>query len=161
MSVLDTFCEEHEEALDRLANLRQYLDQLREGKPMGWLVDGYEAFSDWLGEALKTHFRMEEEVLFPPLKEVFGRGGGPVSQMLYEHGEIEEAHAKMAAALAKEDPDREALAEASERILAVLPGHIEKEDNVLFPFAERRLTPDQMAEVDAAVREFSPPPGSS
>ncbi|MHB9057201.1 MAG: hemerythrin domain-containing protein [Bacillota bacterium] len=158
--ILGTFGEEHEEALDQLANLRQYLDQLREGKPMGWLVDGYEAFSKWLGEALKNHFRTEEEALFPPLKKVFGGGGGPVAQMLYEHGEIEEAHAEMARALAKEAPDREALADASEKILAILPGHIEKEDNVLFPFAARRLTPDQMAAVSHLAETVGKPHGA-
>lgn len=45
-------------------------------------------------------------------------------------------------------------AEACENILAILPGHVEKKDSVLFPFAERRLTPAQTAAVNAAELHY-------
>ncbi|HEY3316125.1 MAG TPA: hemerythrin domain-containing protein [Bacillota bacterium] len=102
--IIGKFREDHERALDHLGDLTHYVAWLREGRPMGQLIDGFKSFSDFLDEALNEHFRQEEEALFPSLRPIFGHKGGPVEQMLREHEVIEEAHAQMVRELAREAP---------------------------------------------------------
>lgn len=100
------------------------------------------------GFADGCHHKKEEGVLFPAM-EAAGvlRNGGPIGVMLAEHEEtrglartMRESAERLKAgdASAKEDIRRSALA-----YIAVLQQHIHKENNILFPMADRILTEAQ------------------
>ncbi len=79
------------------------------------------------------------------------RESGPIGVMLKEHQQGREYVAKMKAALARYlDDDREALREFiknARAYISLLNQHIEKENNVLFPIAEKNLSDETQAEL--------------
>ena len=90
------------------------------------------------------HHHKEEELLFPALERAgLPREGGPVGVMLYEHEIGRGLVARMAdAARLWSKGDAAALAEfgkAAREHAALLRSHIEKENQILFPMAERFL----------------------
>jgi hemerythrin-like domain-containing protein len=100
------------------------------------------------------HHRKEEEVLFPALERAgLSRTSGPLGVMLCEHDDGRRyAEAMRLAAERIETGEPYAAAELTHdaRAYAVLMRqHIYKEDHVLFPLAERMLTPEQQAAVVA------------
>jgi hemerythrin-like domain-containing protein len=101
----------------------------------------------------KCHHGKEEEFLFPALEEAgIPREGGPIGVMLQEHQTGREIIGKMSASLdglGKEGIDAKLIfKEAAETYIELLRQHIDKENNVLFPMADERLsqeTQDQMS----------------
>jgi hemerythrin-like domain-containing protein len=94
------------------------------------------------------HHRKEEKVLFPALKERSAAAGGPVSVMLSEHEAGREAIGKIAEALPLADVDataRETVARNLALYAELLRLHINKENTVLFPLAERTLSDQEQA----------------
>lgn len=88
------------------------------------------------------HHAKEERVLFPLLERRDRAAGGPVSVMLSEHEAGREAVRAIAGALpaVAEDPAaRTTVAENLGVYARLLRLHINKENNVLFPLAERIL----------------------
>ncbi|MCL5045220.1 MAG: hemerythrin domain-containing protein [Actinobacteria bacterium] len=149
MSVtLETFGNEHFAALEHLKKLGEALRGLQEGRKPAEVRETLEGFAAFLEHALKSHFRQEEEALFPVLGRVIGTRGGPIAVMLLEHKQIEASHADFSAELQKEQPDPGKLNRAGSSIISVLTPHIEKENNILFPMARQHLSPEQLAEVD-------------
>ena len=149
MSVtLETFGQEHVMALDHLKKLGEALRGLQEGRKLAEVRETLEGFAGFLEHALKSHFRQEEEALFPVLGRAIGTRGGPIAVMLLEHKEIEASHADFSAELQKEESDLNKLIRAGSSIISVLTPHIQKEDSILFPMARQHLSADQLAEVD-------------
>ena len=146
--LLTDFEFDHDKALAKLRRLRRDLKIVRQYKSIDAVRESVQGFVDFLEHALKTHFREEEEALFPYLKKYMGENFGPVDQMLLEHKEIEQAHMIMGEELASKSPDLDRFLVASETVLDVLEFHIDKEDDILWPFARNRLTPEELAEVD-------------
>ncbi len=137
--LLNKFREEHTHALEELLRLESALQDIVDGQPVTSRIEPLRAFAAFLGEALDAHFRQEEDELFPRLSRVMGHDGGPVRVMLEEHRIIREAHARMQDELDSPAPDSTTVRRSGETILNVLRDHIHKEDNVLFPMAERFL----------------------
>ncbi|MHC4470266.1 MAG: methyltransferase domain-containing protein [Planctomycetota bacterium] len=81
---------------------------------------------------LTRHFRTDEEELVPFLSDHLPSSTGPIPVILEEHGAIRSILAEL-----EERPTREALA----RLDGLLRSHIAKEEELLLPFAEARLTP--------------------
>lgn len=100
------------------------------------------------GFADGCHHKKEEGVLFPAMEAVgVPRNGGPIGVMLAEHEETRGLARAMRAAAerlqagdvsASEEVRRNALA-----YVAVLHQHINKENNILFPIADRILPEEQ------------------
>lgn len=101
---------------------------------------------------LDPHSRREEEVLFSLMAKYIGREAGPIAVMEYEH---EQAKARLSGFLSEmekldgsfgEDTARKL---AGEVVLAVqiLTEHFLKEENVLFPMAERFLSDAEKEEL--------------
>lgn len=100
---------------------------------------------DW-GEAQSTfdifhddmarHFLMEEKELFPAIVEA-GGPAGPVQVMLMEHEQMNDLLAQLAEALAAHDAQR--YAGLSETLLIVMQQHNLKEEQILYPIADRVL----------------------
>ncbi len=94
---------------------------------------------------LAPHFRLEEEALIDRLAPEL-RDQEVVRQVLDEHQEFARLREQLATA------ERDALASLLERFRDMLKAHVRLEENGLFPFVERSLSPrdlDQaMAEID-------------
>ena len=92
----------------------------------------------------RCHHAKEEDLLFPAMASMgISQEGGPIGVMLHEHGLGREHVREMAGALAgAADGGRAASQAFSEHARAyaqLLRQHIDKEDHVLYPLAERLL----------------------
>ena len=134
-----------------LTTLETAAGQLRQGESVrpGFFLEATDFIK---GFADGCHHRKEEGVLF---KALIANGlpleGGPVAVMLNEHEQGRAyTHAMRAAAqrLAAGDPAAAvAVADNAEGYTALLRQHILKEDNILFPMAERFIPLVQQAQV--------------
>lgn len=146
--VTQVLSEEHKVVLEQLLRLEAAIDGALDGVDL----DAIEAVLGFFDGNLPLHRRKEEEVLFPLLGDRIGHEGGPVACMLHEHeierGLVEEL--RDAAARARRGAASCGQARTAARaIVELLRNHIAKEDQILFPLAERALN-----ELDKArVRE--------
>jgi hemerythrin-like domain-containing protein len=130
-SPTDVLREEHRVILRALALLESAADRLARADtlPDGWwerLIGWLRAFAD------RNHHAKEERYLFPALVEAgVPSDGGPVAVMLAEHVE---ARGYVQAMLAGDASRR---VDAARRYVPLLRDHIDKENGVLFPLAER------------------------
>jgi len=111
------------------------------------IVDFIRGFAD------KCHHAKEEDLLFPAMEKTgIPRQGGPIGVMLIEHTEGRELVRKMNEAAEKYAAcDRKAgvrFAENARRYAALLSQHIHKEDNILYPIADARLSPQIQAALE-------------
>lgn len=97
--------------------------------------------------ALRRHIFLEEEFLFPPLREA----GlvAPVFVMLREHGEIWDTMDALDTQLGADAADT-AISENCEQLLSQLERHNSKEEPILYPRADSVLT----AVAGASLRAF-------
>jgi len=108
------------------------------------MVDFIRGFAD------KCHHAKEEDLLFPAMEKTgIPRQGGPIGVMLVEHTEGREFVRKMKEAAEKYAAgDKKAgvqFAENARQYAALLSQHIQKEDNILYPMADARLSPQTQA----------------
>lgn len=113
------------------------------------MLDFFRNFAD------RCHHAKEEKLLFVKMQE---RGmpthSGPIAVMLQEHDEGRGRVRAVAEALPQaRNDDASAIAAVRTNLLAyvqLLRAHIDKEDNVLYPMADRLFTPeDQQALTEA------------
>lgn len=90
-------------------------------------------------EALRRHIYLEEEFLFPPLRDAGLMA--PVLVMLREHGEIWRAMDRLDAAVARGPADGGAR-EMCDELLELLDRHNSKEEPILYPQADAVLKPE-------------------
>jgi hemerythrin-like domain-containing protein len=109
-------------------------------------------FLDFLEREVVTHFRLEEEALFPELARL-AIAAGPLRVMDAEHGAFRALLA--AGKAARKRGDGRGLSTAAADLAALLRAHIAKEDGVLFPMALDVLDEEQMRRLDAAVASAS------
>ncbi len=138
---------EHEAVLKMLEALEQAAQKLEQGGevPPAVLADLLEFFKIF---ADQCHHGKEEELLFPLLeRKGIPREGGPVGVMLDEHEEGRALVRQMAGAVAEiqsgHADGRIHWAMAARAYAQLLREHIFKENNFLFPMAERVLTPEE------------------
>lgn len=104
------------------------------------------------GHALNTHFRAEEELLFPRFEAVTGMRTGPTAVMRGEHVEMREFLERMSAAIAVRDADE--FSGEAETLLIMIQQHNMKEENILYPMCDARLAAEAtglVAELDARL----------
>lgn len=87
---------------------------------------------------IETHFRAEEEVLFPAFEQATGMSSGPTTVMRMEHAQMRDLFEQMTAAIAGKD--LEAFSGAAETLLVLMQQHNMKEENILYPMCEQALT---------------------
>ena len=128
---------EHEAVLEMLGILDAMAGRLEEKRPVepahiDHVLDFLRGFVD------KCHHGKEETALFPAM-EAAGvlRTGGPIGVMLDEHETGRGFVRQMAAAAGR---DGAGFARAARGYIELLTRHIAKENNVLFPMAERVLS---------------------
>lgn len=93
-------------------------------------------------DSMARHFLMEEKQLFPAIIDA-GGPAGPVQVMLMEHEQMNDLLAQLAEALAAHDAQR--YAGLSETLLIVMQQHNHKEENILYPIADRVLENESAA----------------
>ena len=144
--------EEHRRILEVLEALERTLDAAPDGAWDRGFVSDCIAFFRLFADA--CHHGKEEDVLFPALAEAgMPADRGPIAVMLREHEEGRALVARMADAYARTedgpahdprgreggDPRRE-LERAAREYIALLRGHILKEDGILFEMADMALS---------------------
>jgi len=115
-------------------------------EPAAQAIDFIRNFAD------RCHHGKEEDHLFTTLNaKGMPREGGPVGVMLHEHEQGRAAVKQMAESLdAASDGDGAAVAtfvDAARGYVLLLRNHIHKEDNILFPMADRFLSSDDQDEL--------------
>lgn len=98
---------------------------------------GCAAAFDGFREALEHHFGMEEKVLFPALEQRTGMAGGPTAVMRGEHEQMRALCGLLAESARHRSAD-EFLGHA-ETLLVLVQQHNLKEENILYPMADRSL----------------------
>ena len=94
---------------------------------------GFAAFH----REMEQHLTKEETILFPAFEQATGSRGGPTSVMRMEHGQMRELFAEMKAAL--DANDTATYAGLSETLLILMQQHNMKEEQMLYPMADRAL----------------------
>jgi iron-sulfur cluster repair protein YtfE (RIC family) len=89
---------------------------------------------------MARHFRMEEELLFPALLAA-GGPASPVQVMQMEHTQMNDLIEQMVAALTAEDANK--YGGISETLLIVMQQHNHKEEQILYPIADRILAAER------------------
>jgi iron-sulfur cluster repair protein YtfE (RIC family) len=90
-----------------------------------------------LKDALERHFRMEEEVLFPAFEERSGMTSGPTAVMRSEHDQMRELLARLGESVTAKDV--KSYLGLAETLMIFMQQHNIKEENVLYPMADRSL----------------------
>jgi len=110
--------------------------QAEEAVSLGeWEVaeDKFLAFSN---ETL-THFKREEDELFPAFEESTGSTQGPTMVMKYEHEQVKGLIGKMASSL--ESRDEDSYLSLAESMMILLQQHNMKEEQMLYAMCDRSL----------------------
>lgn len=106
--------------------------------------------------ALRRHIFLEEEFLFPPLRDA--GFAAPVHVMLREHGELWRTMEAIERELA-EDPAQSGVPGHCKLLLAQLERHNSKEEPVLYPHADSVLGAPASAELRAFLESGTMPDG--
>ena len=158
MSATSELRTEHRAIERMLAVLEAAARQLEQGQRvrpemLRQVVDFVRNFAD------RCHHAKEEENLFPRM-EARGvpRQGGPIGVMLFEHEQGRAYVGAIAGAIdAYESGGQSAaptIAENARGYVDLLRQHIMKEENVLFPMADRVLSPGDQAELDRRFEQI-------
>lgn len=94
---------------------------------------GFAAFQ----REMEQHLSKEENTLFPAFEQATGSSRGPTSVMRMEHEQMRELFAEMKAALDANDTG--SYAGLSETLLILMQQHNMKEEQMLYPMADRAL----------------------
>ncbi|MDP4162222.1 MAG: hemerythrin domain-containing protein [Bacillota bacterium] len=148
---------EHPPLLKDLENLYS-LVQIIEGNPAleNSFLDLIDKVSAFLAE-LEPHSIREEEVLFPMMGTYIGTSSGPIAVMEYEHDQAKKLIGTFLEKTTVEKVFKTTevleLAGLIKQAYFILTEHFSKEENVLFPMAERMLSIEEKAELLHKIRE--------
>lgn len=146
MRTVDVLGQQHQEVLAYLARVESQLEAGRDPDAA--------AFLHFLEQDVQQHFALEETALFPALERHIGSEHGPLAVMHLEHADFRSLLAALSEAVQAANPAQQRAHAGS--LIDLLRSHIAKEDQVLFPLAERVLSPDEQAEVDAQSAPLLP-----
>ncbi len=141
-SILDFMTNEHKKCDEYFATAEQ---QVSKGN---WQEAG-PTFSDFVN-SMERHFKMEEQVLFRYVERAMGNSGGPVAVMRMEHEQVRELLQKLENSF--EEQDQDGFLGTAETLLILMQQHNMKEEQILYPMAERMLATAQeqvIAEMDS------------
>lgn len=96
----------------------------------------------------KCHHGKEEGFLFPALEKAgIKNEGGPIGVMLSEHTQGRNFIKEMQNSIKDEKVDKNQFIGASIKYISLLRAHIQKEDSVLFPLIDIRLSASEQQEL--------------
>src|SRR5574341_154498 len=149
--------EEHALILQALDALERKIAQVESGAPADRVyfekaVEFLRTFAD------KCHHGKEEHLLFKTMVERgFPREAGPIAVMLHEHDvgrTFIRGIADGAAALGKDEAAPKHIIESGRAYIQLLRGHIDKENNILFPMADQFMGPEDQERLSAEFERF-------
>ncbi|WP_442599285.1 hemerythrin domain-containing protein [Neobacillus sp. D3-1R] len=107
---------------------------------------------------LDPHSQREEGVLFEMMEKYIGRNGGPIAVMEYEHDQAKNYIGtfleKTSLSSTFSIDDQKIFADLIKNAYFTLTQHFAKEENVLFPMAERMLSDEEKEELLIKIREI-------
>ena len=115
-------------------------------------AEAEKAFLAFSNETL-THFKREEEELFPTFEAQTGNTEGPTQVMRYEHEQVRGLIGKLAGAL--EAQDKDAYLSLCESMMILLQQHNMKEEQMLYAMCERLLPPDLKEETLEKMKQVA------
>jgi hemerythrin-like domain-containing protein len=158
MEAIEMLMTEHQLILQVIEALEHYAEQVSAGadadpKDLARFVEFISAFAD------TCHHGKEEHILFAAMiTRGFSAEQGPVAVMLMEHTQGRELVSTMRRYAQQTAPwtdaDKEEIASAAASYAMLLRNHIYKEDNILYPTAERMLGEDEMKQMSERFEEF-------
>ncbi len=107
-------------------------------------------------DGLRRHIWVEEELHFPPLRAAGLLG--PLLVMLREHGQIWDLLDRLEAQVSDHD-DPAAMHQTYGLLESILGEHNAKEEVIVYPAGDERLTGDVVASIRTALTTGEPPPG--
>jgi hemerythrin-like domain-containing protein len=155
---IEVLMNEHRLIEQVMGALETYVDQLEQGKPatrevVAQFARFFQNFAD------KCHHGKEEDRLFVALNQCgFPREYGPVGVMLAEHTEGR-CHVRALAEMGQGSGPLSAaetrqVMEHAQAFILLLRGHIQKEDNILYPMAEQAIPAAAFEKLDADCEAF-------
>jgi iron-sulfur cluster repair protein YtfE (RIC family) len=148
---------EHPSLLKKLEELKSLTEQIEKSynteQAFAELKTNVENFK----AELDPHSEREEGVLFPMMGKYIGTVSGPIAVMEYEH---EQAKSSIQTFLTKTETDQLSMDEM--KYLAgfvtnaynILTEHFSKEENILFPMAEKMLSEKEKEELYNRINEI-------
>ena len=136
MKITDALLGEH-------AVLYTQFDFLEQAIPAANSVAQVKSLGAMLAAALASHARLEEELLFTTLEPHIG-SMGPLAVMRMEHDEIEKSLERLPT-IQEVDQVRELLL----KVVTVARGHFPKEEQVLYPMANKVLSAETLIDLGA------------
>ena len=113
------------------------------------MVEFLKLFAD------KCHHGKEEGIYFPALEEAgIPKQGGPIGVMLEEHEAGRGYIKQMQGAIKDSAVQKEKFIKSSGGYIVLLRNHIEKENTVLFPMGDERLSEEKQNELLKLFEEF-------
>jgi len=101
-------------------------------------------FLEFANETL-THFKKEEEELFPAFEAKTGSGEGPTQVMRFEHEQVRGLIGKMAEAVEKQE--RDTSLSLAESMMILLQQHNMKEEQMLYAMCDRVMPPAEKSDL--------------
>ncbi len=99
-------------------------------------LEKFEKFFD----ALTSHFKMEEMVLFPAFEQTTGMSQGPTQVMVMEHEQMRELLSKMSKAV--DSGNKDEFFGLSETLMILMQQHNMKEEQMLYTMIQQHLGDD-------------------
>ena len=153
MQATEILMEEHQVIMRVLAALEKSARRLEAGEPVqaAFFVESADFIK---GFADGCHHKKEEGVLFPAMIEAgLPKDAGPVAVMLAEHEEGRRLTRGMRQAAEKlaqgEQAARQEITSNAMGYVHLLRQHIQKENYILFPMADKIIPPDRQPQVNA------------
>ena len=143
---------EHEAILSALQILERMMAAMEKTASVN--ATDVQAFIGFLKEfADKCHHGKEEGLLFPAMVAAgIPEKGGPVGVLLSEHTRGRQLIRDMEEAISA-GVDQAKLAKAAREYASLLRIHIGKENRIMFPMAEKALTPERLDELYKGFEE--------
>ena len=145
---------EHDAILFALKVLEEISNRIESGKDVPLqditdLIDFIRLFAD------KCHHGKEEGFLFPAMEEAgIQKQNGPIGVMLNEHIAGREFIKAMQVAVSGSSIDRAEFVRSARGYISLLRLHIEKENNVLFPMGDVKISPKKQKELLEEFEKF-------
>jgi hemerythrin-like domain-containing protein len=152
MGPTEALVKEHEDIRRMLAVVMEMCRRLESGADVP--PEHVEQAIDFIrGFADSYHHAKEEDLLFPAMERSgIPRDDGPIAVMLAEHDEgraFVRAAAEAVERLRQGDSSaRPVIASNLRNYAGLLDGHIEKENQVLYPMADSRLSGDDQSQLE-------------
>ena len=157
MEAIPLLMEEHQLILRALSALEAFASRVAEGGEHKPELQQFVRFIREFADA--RHHGKEENFLFEAMVAAgLPRQGGPIAVMLMDHAAGRARLAVMAQKAGQTSPwteqDRLNVVDAARGYAELLRGHIMKEDQILYPMAQRRLSDEAMKQVDQDCAAF-------